>query len=427
MEQPMLRRDIQLVPTTYQGRRVIVCIDPLKLAEGDIALDAGMYRILAMLDGRHGLRDLQAAIGGMGGTTVSLEEVESLLLRLDEYYILDSERFRCKKRHLVDAFLSEPDRHPAFAGKAYSAGADELGAHIADLERRLPPLDEPQNSPGAHGEITGLMAPHIDTGIAGGVYVDLYRRIKNKRYDRVIVLGINHQEQDCLYSISGKNFITPFGSIPPDTDFITALTEDLPPGVTASDDFGHKIEHSIEFQTIYLRHYLGPAFSLVPVLCGSIHSFIAERRPLLEDRRFLALYERMNRLLNSDEKSTLIVAAVDLSHVGLKFGHLEAGSVMLKSALEKDKELLSFIARGDAEGIYRHACNSEDYFNVCGLPAIILFTLLMRNHRGRVLAHETYREEATQSAVTYAAMVFETNPEAQRRVEGKKAAERADS
>ena len=404
MEKPRLRRDIQLMPALYQGRRIIAFQDPLKLAGGDIALDAGLSPLLTRLDGTHDRRELQAALPPLdSGESISMDDLDALLERLDEIFLLDSERYRGGKRSLQEAFRSDPDRHPAFAGAAYSADADELRAFIGDLEQNLAPFDNSST----HDAVTGVLAPHIDTNVAGRVYVDLYRRLRGRRYDRVVILGINHQEQDGLYSVLNKGFQTPLGRFAPDEDFIAALSDGLPPGVIATDDFGHKMEHSIEFQTIFLGHYLEPSFRVVPILCGSLYQIMEGEGTLLENDRFRAMYERLDALIRNSSGSTLVVSAVDFAHLGLKFGHPSPASSMLEKALENDRELLSFIKDGAAEEIYRYARNREDCFNVCGLPSMVLFALLMRDSRGHLLAHETYNEEATESAVTYASMLFE--------------------
>lgn len=404
MEKPRLRQDLQAVPVMYGERRVIVFLDPFKLSGGDVALDAGLYPLLEKLNGQYDRLGLRGALTDLRPDGApSLEEIDALLARFDELFLLDSERFQKKMGEIRDEFFQNPDREPAFAGTAYSAEPATLRAWIEKLERELPASVERSRDTA----VSGLLAPHIDTAVAGSVYVDVYRRIKAQRYDRVIVLGINHREQDGLYSILNKGFLTPFGRIAPDGEFIGSLTEGLPPGTLASDNFGHKAEHSIEFQTVFLRHYLESSFTIVPVLCGGLQDIMQSGGLLSDDDRFRAMYERLNRLIADSSGETLVVAAVDFSHVGLKFGHGVSSDDLLPRAREQDQNILSLIARGDAEEIYRTARDTGDPYNVCGLPAIILFTLLMRESTGNVIAHETYREKATDSAVTYASMVFE--------------------
>lgn len=403
MEHPRLRRDIQLISTVYRGRRVIVFSDPLRLAGDDIALDMALYRFLEKLDGRHSRQDLLASLAGTGFPgTLTLGDVDSLLSHLDRHCLLDSDGFRERKRDLREAFERGGDRLPVFAGRAYSSDPEELAAALEALENDLPALREDETAL----PITGLVAPHIDTTVAGNLYVDLYRRLRGRRYDRVIVLGINHQEQDGLYSVCDKGFLTPFGRIPPDSEFIRELRGRLPAGALASDDFGHKMEHSIELQTPFLQQYLRRSFRIVPILCGSLHRIMGEGGTL-DDRRFTETVRVLEGMIADRGEGTLVVAAVDFAHLGLKFGHGVPASTILPAALENDRHILSLIQQGEAVELFRHACETGDRYNVCGLPAILVFARIMREGRGRLLDHRVCREEATESAVTYAAMVFE--------------------
>jgi len=43
---------------------------------------------------------------------------------------------------------------------------------------------------------------------------------------------------------------------------------------------------------------------------------------------------------------------------------------------------------------------------VCGLPSILIFSRLMQGRTGSLLSYDAYDETATQSAVTYASMLF---------------------
>ncbi|MCK9230792.1 MAG: AmmeMemoRadiSam system protein B [Syntrophales bacterium] len=403
MEHPRLRRDIQLVATVYRGRRVILFSDPLRLSGDTIALDMALYRFLEKLDGRHDRRDLLESLAGTGFPgALTLDDVDGLLSHLDRHYLLDSRGFRETERALRETFEREKDRLPVFAGRAYSSDPVELATTLDALENDLPALGRDDTGTA----VTGLLAPHIDTTVAGNLYVDLYRRLRGRRYDRVVVLGINHQGQDGLYSVCDKGFLTPFGRVAPDSDFIGELKGLLPPGALASDDFGHKMEHSIELQIPCLQHYLDRPFQIVPILCGSLHPVI-EDGDALEDRRFAETVQVLESMIARRGGGTLVVAAVDFSHLGHKFGHHEPAPVILPEALENDRRILSLIEQGDAEGLFSNACRTDHRFHVCGFPAMMVFVRLMRESRGRLLDHRVYHEDATGSAVTYAAMVFE--------------------
>lgn len=403
MHKPVLRRDIQPVATFINGRQMIVFHDPYHLADHSIALDLNTLPILQLLDGKHDLRDIQTIlIKRQGGRIVYISEIESFIDTLDKSCLLDSELYNDKLNTLRSEFVMQQNRLPVHAGKAYSAEPDQLFRFIREIENNI----GQENSRTIPDTITGVLAPHIDIKTASEVYVNTYRYLKGRRYDLVVILGINHYEQDGLYSVSDKNYLTPYGEIKSDRKFISALKEQVPKGTLAQDDFGHKTEHSIEFQTIFLHHYLGDSFSIVPILCGGIHEFIRNKKDILSDERFTGMVDVLKKLLDGEKGNTLCVAGVDLSHIGKKFGDQLPADAILTQASANDKTILSFLTRGDVQKIFQNALDNQDRYRICGLPAILLMASLLKGNRTDILHFDTYRERETQSAVNYASLIF---------------------
>lgn len=403
MNKPVLRSDIQPIATIVKGRQMIVFHDPYRLTDHSIALDMNTLPILQLLDGKHDLRDIQTILmKRQGGRIVYISEIESFIETLDRACLLDSDHFAHKLSKLRSEFSNRENRSPVHAGKAYFAEPDQLSQFIQDVENNLS-HDNMRHIPDT---ITGVLAPHIDIKVAGEVYVDTYRHLKGKHYDLVIILGINHHAQDGLYSVSGKNYLTPYGEIKSDRKFISALKELVPEGTLTSDDFGHMTEHSIEFQTIFLQHYLGDSFSIVPILCGGIHEFICQKKTFLNDERFRGMVEGLKKLQQGVKGNTLLVAGVDLSHIGQKFGDRMPADAILPQATANDKSILSALAGGDVEKVYQIALDTQDRYRICGLPAILLIASLLKGNRADILHLDTSHERETQSAVNYASLIF---------------------
>jgi AmmeMemoRadiSam system protein B len=191
-----------------------------------------------------------------------------------------------------------------------------------------------------------------------------------------------------------------------DRAFISELKARVPPETLATDDFGHKMEHSIEFQTIFLDYYLEKSPPIVPILCGSIHEFIMEGRNVFDDERFKGMVGALEGLIKEREGDVLIVSGVDFSHVGLKFDDPVPADVLLPDARENDERILSFLREGRPEKIFENAVETKNRFNVCGLPSMLIFSMLLKGCEAEILSHETYDEEATRSAVTYGSMIY---------------------
>jgi hypothetical protein len=403
MKKPLLRRDIQLISTVIEEKQVILFMDPLRLVQNSFAVDISLLPLLNALNGQNDLRDIQMGMmRQQGGRLVSLSEIETFIQQLDSIFLLDSDLFHEKVESVYGEYSRLENRPLSHAGSAYEADPVKLSRFIDAIEQNL----QPDDSDYANRQITGIVAPHIDIMVGSMTYIDLYRHVKGKNYKLVIILGIDHQWNDGLYSVSGKNFITPFGTIKTDRDFISQLKERVPRGTLASNDFGHRIEHSIEFQTIFLHYYLEEPFCIVPILCGSIHEFIYQGNNILTDERFTGMTDILSELLQARGNNALVVSGVDFSHIGLKFGHQITAEALLPQAQSNDRTIISHLLKGQPDKIFENAVENRDRFNVCGLPSIMTFSKLLQGSTGKLLTHEAYDEPATQSAVTYASMIF---------------------
>lgn len=399
MERPALRTDIQMIMTRVEGHRAVVFQDPYELSRQQLAVDAGALPLLRMLDGRHGIRDIQRELmNRSGGRLVALSDIESFLESLDGAFLLDSEAYRREMGSLFDTFSRDERRPCVHAGKSYDSDPESLARFIEESEAALPDAGLRPS------EIHALVAPHIDLRVARRTYAGAYRHLKGRRYDLAVILGINHHAQDGLFCISSKNYLTPFGETRTDRGFVRCLQDRVQQGTFSSSDFGHKIEHSIEFQALFLRHYLGDT-PIVPILCGGIHEFLLARKSPFEDGRFTGFVEAV-REETAKRQRVLFVAGVDLSHVGLKFGDGVPAESILARAQSSDRRILDCLLAGDGRTIYAHAAETGDSYKVCGLPALLVTAELLKGKPGVLLDYQTYREPATESAVTYAAAMF---------------------
>ena len=171
----------------------------------------------------------------------------------------------------------------------------------------------------------GLVAPHIDFARGGHCYAWAYSTLPTAPVpDLVVVLGTAHTPTRGYFSVCGKDFETPWGPVPGRRDLYQRFREVLGPEVVA-DELVHRGEHSIEFQTVWLRnHYRGELFpALLPVLCGSFQGLIEEGREPSADSRYEQALGILKQFVDESAeagKRVLLLASADLSHVGPHFG-----------------------------------------------------------------------------------------------------------
>jgi AmmeMemoRadiSam system protein B len=217
-----------------------------------------------------------------------------------------------------------------------------------------------------------------------------------------VVLGTGHALDDGLFSLSPKSYATPLGSFPPDAKALEQLRQ-AGSGCLAPDDFAHRVEHSIEFQVLFLGITLQRNIPLVPILVGSLGKHLAIRRGIAEIPGVQEFLEALRAICGP---GTLVVAGVDLSHVGPKFGHAEPAAVHEPDFREHDRKLLAALCRGSGEELWAEAQRVEDRFHVCGLATLATLLEILSGTTGEILAYQVWHEAATRSAVSFTAAML---------------------
>jgi len=405
---PGIRRDLEFFPIQYKGEQLVLIKDHLGLVQDGKALHLPMFQMMALFDGNRTIVDLQALLMREGGgVLVGSEEIKGLLQKFDESFLLDSKRFRRARAKIVDDFAREPLRVCSHSGNGYPARPDELRNRLDEI---LSSGSSPQHREG----IKAIVSPHIDLSVGSKEYSNAYAGLRGASPTRVIILGIGHRMSDRLFCLTDKDFQTPLGIVPADKSAVQKLRAGAPK-VVSEDDFAHRSEHSIEFQILFLQHLLPEnSFTIIPILCGSIHSCIPQYRRSAYIESAGDFIDIVRGMLQEESERTLLVAGVDFSHIGPKFGHQQDARLMETQAASHDRFLLDSLCRLDAESFWAESARVEDRYNVCGFSALACLLEVLPSCRGEVLGYECWHEEQTRSAVSFASMVFREDRRDQR-------------
>jgi len=393
------RYDLEFIPIRDGDEEMILVRDHLGLAPEGLALPPGILRLLSLLDGTRTKDDLQVEIIRLqDGQMVDMSEVDYLVRQLDEAFLLESETFQTAKEALEAEFAAASVRPAALAGQAYPESKEDLEDFLNDILTTQPPFE-------ADGRVAALAAPHIDPGLGEKVYARAYRALLREKPSRVIILGVGHQIDQGLFSLTSKDFQTPLGLLRTDKEAAARLAL-AGKDVAAPTDFHHRLEHSIEFQTIFLQHVLRERpFAILPVLCGSLMAL-----PEYSREAYLGIagdfLDALGDIVMDPEHETLVVAGVDLSHIGPKFGHQEESAQLERGASAHDRALLTHLTRQSPGQFWEESAREGDHFNVCGFSALACLLEILPPCRGLVLDYALWREEPTRSAVSFAATVF---------------------
>ncbi|MBN1101789.1 MAG: AmmeMemoRadiSam system protein B [Deltaproteobacteria bacterium] len=399
---PPMRTDLEFLPYRHEDRQLVVIRDHLGLVQEGKALPLGLFRLLSLLDGQRSMVDLQTLLmRERGGLLVGSDEVESLIAHLDESYLLNSERFRKRRDEIVEGFTSMSVRPCSHCGRAYPGEAEGLRSRLGEILS-----SQDQAGRRFRGDLKALVAPHIDLSVGQRTYASAYRELRGASPTRVVLLGVGHQLTGHLFCITEKDFETPLGLVHCDRSSIRKLWDSSGVAI-APDDFLHRSEHSIEFQVIFLQHLLlEDSFEIVPILCGSIQSAVPEYGREAYLQKAGAFLGTLRGLLEGGAGETLLVAGVDLSHVGPKFGHEMPAAHLEARTKAHDQTLLEALCRLDADAFWGESGRVRDRYNVCGFSALASLLEVLPPSRGEVLGYEIWHEEPTQSAVSFAAMAF---------------------
>ena len=398
---PIARRDLEFFPVQHEGQQFVLIRDHLGLVEEGKAVGLPLYQIMMLLDGTTTVRDLQMELMRQrGGVLVGADEINTLLAHLDESFLLDSERFKNAKERIVADFTAQRIRSCSHCGKSYPENPSELRVRLDEILNSELSISEPE------GKLSALVAPHIDLNVGYKGYSTAYQMLKHTTRSRVIILGVGHQLQNALFSLTDKDFETPLGITRNDQASINRLRE-AGQDIIAPDDFIHRSEHSIEFQLIFLQHLIADkTFTIIPILCGSLQTCLPEcsRQAYLEQAgRFL---DELRLILNDPEQETILIAGVDFSHIGPKFGHETLATHLQNRSQEHDQNLLKYLTRLDAANFWEESRRVKDQFNVCGFSALACLLEVLPECQGELLHYEIWHEEPTRSAVSFASLVF---------------------
>ena len=173
------------------------------------------------------------------------------------------------------------------------------------------------------------------------------------------------------------------------------------------EDYCHAVEHSIEFQVIFLQHLFGPSIRVVPLLCGAFMSVYRGGFPEETagvDRIFGALGELAAR----EGDRLLWVLGVDMAHMGRRYGddlHARAGRDEMEAVERRDRDRIGRMSAGDARGFWELVRENHDDLKWCGSAPIYTFLKVVPQARGTLRQYQQWNIDE-HSVVSFAGMSF---------------------
>lgn len=406
MDYPKLRA-VEAFPVEMNGQRLVCLRDPYKFSDRTVLLPPLAFFIVSLFDGEHSIRDIQEAFLRRYGEILVRENVEQVIRDLEGNFLLDGPAFRERKRKTEEEFRQADLRSAAHADVSYPGDPRELEKYLTGFfeDSRGPGLPNPvpQGPP-----LRGLIVPHIDLRAGGSCYAWGYRELAEREVPELfVILGTGHTLLS-PFALTRKDFEIPLGVVETDREFVQAVAESSEGGLFRGE-YAHKDEHSIEFQLLFLRHLLGGKhrFRIASILCGSFHRLLKTRQSPGADPEVGRFLESLGRAISSYPGRVCLVASVDLSHVGRRYGDFDAPTPdFLESVEREDRRLLTRVEQGDAEGFFDCIREAQDRYRVCGVSAIYSMLRILGGVPGRLLRYGRSAVDEENSAVSYASVAF---------------------
>jgi len=346
--------------------------DAQQISDKIVATHPAVQHVLPLMDGSRDLDQIVAEVGrGLERNTL-----ESIVAQLDGAALLFGPPFEALEARMKSDFDSARNLPPATTVQFMEALAKQRLGQEADAEAIA------RQGPGFMGEIfdqwidkalenadnpsfdalpLGVVVPGNDYARSWINYAAVWGRLRVvDRPDRVVILGANHFGSATGVCGCDKGFETPLGVCPLDEGFMHRLDGRLGEEMAArlyEHRFDHEREHSVELQIPWVQHCLGARDdgSFVPVYAALVHDPVRNAGESY-DGQGLALepfVDAVRGAIADSPGSTLVVASVDLSHVGPMFGDRQALAGDTPEAAEarnrvarQDQELLKHIVEG---------------------------------------------------------------------------------
>lgn len=404
---PPLRRGIDIVPSPLAESPGLILRDPFRYTQAVLLIPSGWIPALALLDGSSTELELQETLTrASGGQLVRREDIQQFVQVLRNHGFLESEEFHRLRDARQEEFRHASDRAPTHAGSAYTSDAVELTRQLREEFRIVPP------SGVLSPRLLGIAAPHVSP--SGGVesYSAAYRGLAPELGKRTfVVLGTSHYGAPERFGLTRKAYRTPLGNAEVDIELMERLVAKAPQAVIR-EDYCHSVEHSIEFQVVFLQQAVHSSIRILPILCGPLWESLRTGQPPDSNPQVAKFIDALAELAVTEGEKLFWVLGVDMAHIGARYGDgvaVTANEGRMRDVAARDNVRLERVCAGDARGFAGLVQPNQDELKWCGYSPFYIFLRTMEHVRpklrGHLLRYDQWNIDA-QSVVSFGALEF---------------------
>jgi hypothetical protein len=387
------------MPSPLEDRPGLLMRDPLHFSDVTLILPPFFVPMLEFFDGEHSADDLRREMLETTGDLGVGELVEHLVDSLTMSGFLEDETYAAMRAERERQFTESESRWAVHAGSAYPEAK-------SDLERTM--LGYLQNGEPADGEWIGIAAPHVSPDGGWKSYRSAYAGLSKNYAGRVfVILGTSHYGQPEKFGLTRKRWTTPWGAARPASGLIDELAEKGGEAVLM-EDYCHAVEHSVEFQVVFLQSLFGPDIQILPILCGPYARSIYQGGMPEQDDGVKRFLDVLGEIGAREGNRLFWVLGVDMAHIGRRYGdsfEARADVGQMAEIAERDHRRIDAVNAGDADRFWELVKEKQDDLKWCGSSPFYTFLRAMPQSRGVLRRYEQWNIDP-QSVVSFAGIHF---------------------
>ncbi len=394
---PKLRSNLDMMLSPLVDSPGLLIRDVFRYSDATLIVPPPLIDALYFFDGTRPDSDLQAAFARWMEGPEGVHAANQMFETLSKAGFLENETYARLKELRHTAFADSAVRAPAHAGSAYPADIELL---VITMQRYLGGASPTQSG------VIGVAAPHISPEGGWQCYRAAYQELTPELKDRTfIVLGTSHYGQPGKFGLTRKPFQTPYGRTSTDEMMVREL--EVQPAAIA-EDYCHAIEHSIEFQVLFLQAIYGPEVRVCPILCGSFGRSLYEGGMPEDDQDIERFLDALHAIADREKEHLFWVLGIDMTHMGLRYGDNVAAHAyrdQMETVAERDKLRIERVNAADARGFWELLGENGDDLRWCGSSPLYTFMRAVPGARGTLLRYEQWNIDE-RSVVSFAGISF---------------------
>ena len=398
---PRLRLGLDFMPSSDPDRPGLLIRDHYRFSDNMLLVPPPLVACLACFDGEQTELDLRENLVRATGEIQVGELEKHFVTTLSEAGFLEDEVFERLRQERVKAFAEAPVRESSHAGSAYPDEPEEARAQLAEFMKDA--------TPATSDSLVGMAAPHVSPFGGWESYRDAYAALNPAYGERTfVVLGTSHYGQPERFGLTRKPFVTPLGQTCTNVGLVDRLAT-AAPGAVIMEDYCHAVEHSIEFQILFLQHVYGPHIHILPILCGafveSIYQGAGQPEKNEDVRRF---FDALGEINAKESGNLFFVLGVDMAHMGRRYGDeltARADEGEMLAVEQRDRQRIERMSAADPQGFWSLVQENQDDLKWCGSAPIYTFLKAVPNARGDLRRYQQWNIDE-QSVVSFAALTF---------------------